>query len=143
MNPFEVHIFVLGNRKSSSLLYPVRQLNHIRRVDAEEDVQDFGMLGPGFDSLQVIILLLGAERALHRPHSGKLPADKVTLPLLLTERTSSLHERRLNTFLFAVVPVLSSGVSCITAYLLCFTPEQPLVHLDAVDQPRALIEGVE
>ena len=96
MNPFEVHIFVSGNRKSSSLLYPVRQLNHIRRVDAEEDVQDFGMLGSGFDSLQVIMLLLGAERALHRrrPHSGKLSLGSYARRLLFNPPNDIAISRR-------------------------------------------------
>ena len=96
MNPFEVHIFVSGNRKSSSLLYPVRQLNHIRRVDAEEDVQDFGVLGPGFDSLQVIMLLLGAERALHRcrHHSGKLSLGSYARRLLFNPPNDIAISRR-------------------------------------------------
>ena len=47
-----------------SLLYPVRQLHHVCRVDAEEDVQDFRQLRPGLDSPQVVVLFLCAERAL-------------------------------------------------------------------------------
>jgi hypothetical protein len=30
-------------------LYPVRKLHHVRRVDAEEDVQDFRNLSIGLD----------------------------------------------------------------------------------------------
>ena len=49
------------------------------RVDAEEDVQDFRLLRPGLDPLQVVVLFLCAERALHRcrPHPGKFLSDKV------------------------------------------------------------------
>ena len=39
-----VHLFVSGNHQLCSLLYAVRQLHHVCRVDAEEDVQDFGQL---------------------------------------------------------------------------------------------------
>ncbi len=33
--------FISGKRLLCSLLYPVRQLHHVCRVDADEDVQDF------------------------------------------------------------------------------------------------------
>ena len=37
---FYVYIFVSGGRQLCSLFYPVCQLHHVCRVDAEEDVQD-------------------------------------------------------------------------------------------------------
>lgn len=35
---FYVHILVLGSRRLYFLLYPARQLHHVCRMDAEEDV---------------------------------------------------------------------------------------------------------
>ena len=100
---FYVHIFVSGNHQMCSLLYSVGKLHHVYRVNAEEDVQDFRQLRPGLDPPQVVVLLLCAERALHRcrPHPGKFLSDKVFLILLLAERPSSLHER-------CLYPVLSA-----------------------------------
>ena len=74
-----------------SMLNPVRQLQHVCRVDAEEDVQAFRQLHPGLDPPQVVLLFLCAERALHRsrPHPGKFLSDKVFPLLLLAERPSS------------------------------------------------------
>ena len=37
-------------------VYPVRQLHHVCRVYAEEDVQDFRQLRPDLDSPQVVVL---------------------------------------------------------------------------------------
>lgn len=137
-----MHLFVLGRFKLGSFLYPFRQLYHVRRVDAEEDIQDFCQFRSGLDSLQVVVFFLGSERAFHRccPHSGEFPADKVLLLFLLREWTASFHERRLYPIRLAVVPVLCSGIACISANLLRFNPEQPLVHLEAVNQTRALVE---
>ena len=61
---FHVNVFVSGGRQLCSLLYPVRQLHHVCRVDAEEDEQDFRQLRPGLDPPQVVVLFLCAERAL-------------------------------------------------------------------------------
>ena len=61
---FYVHIFVSGNHQLCSLLYPVRQLHHVCRVDAEEDVQDFRQLRLNLDPPQVVVLFLCAELAL-------------------------------------------------------------------------------
>ncbi|MDD6975257.1 MAG: hypothetical protein PUI52_00635, partial [Bacteroidales bacterium] len=68
-----MHIFVSGNHLMYSLLYPVCQLHHVCRVDAEEDVKDFRQLRPGLDPPQTVVLFLCAERAIHlcRPHPGK------------------------------------------------------------------------
>lgn len=142
---FHVHIFVSGGRQLCSLLYPVCQLHHVRRVDAEEDVQDFRQLRPGLDPPQVVVLLLCAERALHRcrPHPGKFLSDKVFLLLLLAERPSSLHERGLYPILLAVVSVVSSGITGVSSHFLCLNSEQPLMHLQAMYQPCTLIEGIE
>ena len=99
----DVHVFVSGKRQLCSLLYPVRQLHHVCRVDAEEDVQDFRQLRPSLDPPQFVVLFLCAERALHRgrPHPSKFLSDKVFLILLLAERPSSLHERCLYPILLA------------------------------------------
>ena len=87
---FYVHVFVSCNRQLcsllySTLLYPVCQLHHVCHVDAEEEVQDFRQLRPALDSLQVVVLFMCSERALHhcRPHPGKFLSDKVFLILLL------------------------------------------------------------
>ena len=40
---FYVHVFVSGCRQLCSLLYPVCQLHNVCRVDAEKDVQVFGL----------------------------------------------------------------------------------------------------
>ena len=100
---FYVQIFVSGGRQLCSLLYPVRQLHHVCRVDAEESVQDFRQLRPGLDPPQVALLFLCAERALHRcrPHPGKFLSDKVFSLLIIAERPSSLHERCLYPILLA------------------------------------------
>ena len=142
---FYVHIFVSGNHQLCSLLYPVRQLHHVCRVDAEEDVQDFRQLRPGLDPPQVVVLFLCAERALHRgrPHPGKFLSDKVFLILLLAERPSSLHERCLYPILLAVVSVVGSGITGVSSHFLRFNSEQPLMHLQAMYQPCTLIEGIE
>ena len=49
---FYVHIFVSGGR----------QLHHVCRVDAEEDVQDFRQLRPGLDSPQVVVLFMAIPK---------------------------------------------------------------------------------
>ena len=74
-----------------SLHYPVCQLHHVCRVNAEEDVQDFRQLRPGLDPPQVVVLFLCSELALHRgrPHPGKLFPDKVYPLSLPIERPSS------------------------------------------------------
>lgn len=59
---FYVHIFVSGGRQLCSLLYPVCQLHHVCRVDAEEDVQDFRQLRPGLDSPQVVVLFMAIPK---------------------------------------------------------------------------------
>ena len=59
---FHVHVFVSEGRKLCSLLYPVRQLQHVCRVDAEEDVQDFRQLRPGLDSPQVVVLFMAIPK---------------------------------------------------------------------------------
>ena len=113
------------------LFYPVRQLHHVCRVDAEEDVQDFRPLRPGLDSTEIVVLLLCPERALHRsyPHSGKFLSDKVFLLFLLTERTTSFYERCLDPVRLAVVPVFSSRLVRISSDLFRFDPKQFLVYL--------------
>ena len=57
-----VHLFVSGNHQLCSLLYPVCQLHHVCRVDAEEDVQDFRQLRPDLDSPQVVVLFLAIPK---------------------------------------------------------------------------------
>ena len=98
-----MHVFVSRGRQLCSLLYPVRRLHHVCRVDAEEDVQDFRQLRPGLDPPQVVVLFLCAERALHRcrPHPGKFLSDKVFPFPFLAERPSSLNERCLYPILLA------------------------------------------
>lgn len=99
---------------------------------------------PGLDSLQVAVLFLCPGRTLHRcrPHSRKSLSDKVFLLLSLAERPSSLHERCPNAVLPAVVPVVGSGITGVSSDFLRVNSEQPLVHLQAVYQPRTLAEGV-
>ena len=55
---FYVHVFVSGKRHLYSLLYPVRQLHHVCRVNAEEDVQYLRQLRLGLNSPQVVVLFL-------------------------------------------------------------------------------------
>lgn len=45
------------------MFYPSGQPDHVRRVDAEEDVQDFRPLRPGLDTSEVVVLFLGPEGA--------------------------------------------------------------------------------
>lgn len=119
-----------GSRQTRPLFYPVRQLNHICRVDAEEDVKDFRPLRPGLDPPEIVVLLLCPERAFHRsrPHSGKFLSDKVFLLFLLTERTASFHERCLYSVRLVVVPVFGSRVASISSDLFRIAPKQFLVH---------------
>ena len=74
--------------------FPPDKLDHVRRVDAEEDVQDLGQSGSRLDPFQSIVLLLCPERALHpsRPYPRQLFTDDIIL-LRHECRTPSLHER--------------------------------------------------
>ena len=101
------------------LFHPVRQLNLVCRVDAEEDIQDFSPLCPGLDSSEIVVLFLCPERDFHRSrhHSGKFLPDEVFLLFLLTERTASFHERCLYFVLPAVVSVLSTYIARISSDL--------------------------
>lgn len=47
---FYVHVFVSLGHQLYSLFYLVRQLHHVCRVEAEEDVQDFRQLASQFRS---------------------------------------------------------------------------------------------
>lgn len=120
-----------GSHQTRPLFYPVRQLHHVCRVDAEEDVQDFRPLRPGLDPSEIVGLFLCPERAFYRscPHSGKFLSDKVFLLFLLTERTASFYERCLDPVRLAVVPVFSSSLVRISFDLFRFDPKQFLVHL--------------
>ena len=134
-----------GSHQTSPLFYPVRQLDHVCRVDDEEDAQDFRPLRPGLDPPEIVVLFLCPERAFHRsrPHSGKFLSDKVFLLFLLTERTAYFYERCLYSVRLAVVPVFSSRIAGVSSDLFCFDPEQSLVHLQAVHQTSPFIECIE
>ena len=71
--------------------FPPDELYCIRRVDAKEDVQDFGQLRPCLDAFQAIVFLLRSERAFHPrcPHPRQLVADDVVL-FLFQGRTATL-----------------------------------------------------
>ena len=90
---FHVHVFVSGGRQLCSLFYSVRQLHHVCRVDAEEDVQDFRQLSPGLDPPQVVVLFLCAERALHRcrPHPGKILNERDSVDQYVVHLRSELN----------------------------------------------------
>ena len=120
-----------GSRQTRPLFYSVRQLHHVCRVDAEEDVQDFRPLRPGLDPPEIVVLLLYPERAFHRsrPHSDKFLSDKAFLLFLLTERTASFYERCLDPVHLAVVPVFGFRVARIPSDLFRFDPKQFLVNL--------------
>ena len=47
---------MLGSRQTRPLFYPARQLHHVCRVDAEEDVKDFRPLRPGLDPSEIVVL---------------------------------------------------------------------------------------
>ena len=55
---FHVHVFDSEVRQLCSMLYPVCQLHHICCVDAEEDVEDFRLLRPCLELLQVVVSFL-------------------------------------------------------------------------------------
>lgn len=61
------------------------QQHYIRRVNAEEDVQDLCLLLPSLDPSQGVMLLLRSERSLHRrgANSSKFLSHKVLFPFLL------------------------------------------------------------
>ena len=79
--PHWLQVSVSGSRQTRPLFYPVRQLDHVCRVDAEEDEQDFRPLRPGLDPSEIVVLFLCPEWAFHRsrPPSGKFLSDKVFL----------------------------------------------------------------
>ena len=52
----------IRGRQLCSLFYPVRQLNYVCRVDAEEDVQVFRQLSPSLESLQVVVPFLKSPK---------------------------------------------------------------------------------
>ena len=120
------------------MFYPVSQLNHVCRVDAEEDVKDFRPLRLGLAPPEIVVLFLGPERAFHRsrPHSGKLLSDKVFLLFLLTERTASFYERCLYPVRLAVAPVFSSRIAGVSSdyfrvdqYVVDLRSELDALHL--------------
>ena len=129
-----LQVSVSGSRQTRPLFYPVRQLNHVCRVDAEEDVQDFRPLRPGLDPPEIVVLFLCPERAFHRSrhHSGKFLSDKVFLLFPLTERTASFYERCLYPVRLAVVPAFSSRVASVASDFFRFDSKQSFVHLQAV-----------
>ena len=90
---FYVHVFVSGKRQMCSLLYSVRKLHHVCRVNAEEDVRDFRQLRPGLDPPQVVVHFLCSERALHRgrPHPGQFLTDESEVLGHRMERKQLLH----------------------------------------------------
>ena len=137
--------FSVRQPPNAPLFSPVHQLNHVCRVDTEEDVQDFRPLRPDLDPPEIVVLFLCPERAFHRsrPHSGKFLSDKVFLLFLLTERTAYFYERCLYSVRLAVVPVFSSRIAGVSSDLFCFDPEQSLVHLQAVHQTSPFIECIE
>lgn len=95
------------SHQTHPLFYHIRQLHHVCRVDAEEDVKDFRPLRPGLDSQEIVVLFLCLERAFHRsrPHSGKFLSDKVFLLFLLSGRATSFYGRCLYSVRLAAVPV--------------------------------------
>lgn len=143
--PHLPQVSVSGSSQTRPLFYPVRQLNHVCRVDAEEDVKDFRPLRPGLDPPEIVVLFLCPERAFHRsrPHSGKFLSDKVFFLFLLTERTASFYERCLYSVRLAVVPVFSSRVASVYSDLFRIAPKKFLVHLQAVHQTGPFIECIE
>ena len=56
--PHWLQVSVSGSRQTRPLFYPVRQLHHVCRVDAEEDVKDFRPLRPGLDPPEIVVLFL-------------------------------------------------------------------------------------
>ena len=54
-----------GSRQTRPLFYPVRQLNHVCRMDAEEDVKDFRPPRPGLAPSEIVVFFLCPERAFH------------------------------------------------------------------------------
>ena len=116
----------------------LRQLHYIRRMNAEEDVQDLRLLLSGLDPTQGIMLLLRSERSLHRcgANSRKFLSHKVFLSFLL-RALAFLDKGCLDAITRAHLTVGVTGITRITAYLLHIHPEQSLMHLDAVCQCNA------
>lgn len=77
--------FQLCGFRQLLLHQPLCQQHYIRRVNAEEDVQDLCLLLPSLDSSQGVMLLLRSERSLHRrgANSRKFLSHKVLSPFLL------------------------------------------------------------
>ena len=108
------------------------KLDYVRRVDAEDDVQDLGQLRLRLDAFQAIVFLLCSERAFHPrcPHPRQLIAYDVIL-FLHEGRTAPLHERILYPSLPVVLPVGIAGIACIYTDFLRIHTEEPPVHLQA------------
>ena len=77
--------FQLCGFRQLLLHQPLCQQHYIRRVNAEEDVQDLCLLLPSLDPSQGVMLLLRSERSLHRrgANSSKFLSHKVLFPFLL------------------------------------------------------------
>ena len=124
--------------------HPLCQVHHVGGVDAEEDVQDLRLPLPCLDPPHRVMLLLGPERAFHcsGPNPRKFLAHIILL-LLPLGRTAKLDKRGLDAVLLAEVAAVRAGIARVAAYPLHVHPEQAPVHLDAVTEPRPLVEGVE
>ena len=81
--PYFIRTTRLGGFCHLSLHQPVCQPYHIRRMDAEEDVQDLRLLSSGFHPPQRVVFLLRTERSLHHrgPHPRQLPSHHVLFVL--------------------------------------------------------------
>ena len=82
--PHWLQVSVSGSRQTHPLFYPVRQLNHVCRVDAEEDIQDFRPLRPSPKTPQ---------KPQYQNSLTQLPQPQQKAPQ--TTRTTKLPSRRL------------------------------------------------
>ena len=99
---FYVHIFVSVGCQLCYLLYPVCQLHHVCRVDAEEDVQDFRQLRPGLDSPQVVVLLLTSPKFSAIAWSGSSKISYFDMQIYFAIPPNSVLHGLLEEFFFSI-----------------------------------------
>ena len=125
--------------------FPPDELYYIRRVDAKEDVQDFGQLRPCLDAFQAIVFLLRSGTSLPSPLPFILASslrDDVVLFLSKDGRPRLTNDVCIPLSL-QYSPVGAAGIACVSSGLLRLHTEELSVHLQAVRKPGSLVEGIE
>ena len=117
-------------------------LDYVRRMNAEEDIQDLGLLSSRLNALQTIVFLLYSERAFH-PRSSHLANSLLTMSLSFFTKDGRPRFTNDVCIPHSLQYSLLALPACIsTGFLRVHTEELP-VHLQVVRQPSTLVEGIE